>query len=174
MKIKNKIKQKGATLVTSMMLLIVMTIAGVTTIKISSTSLLIAGAQQEGMLLSQHLNSELPMFASVEYLQESFTSTGFTPTSGQSNKYIFNQVEDEDIRINKTITNHDYKYGCLRNGKASDIGPDAPVCDLYDFYIDLYSTRSNAKDTRHQGSGKMVPSKEHSADSTRGVYNFVN
>jgi type II secretory pathway pseudopilin PulG len=171
-KLKNK--QQGATLITSLIMLLIMTIVGVAATKSSSMSILIAGNDQQKILLAQTLDSELSKFASIETLEKSFTKNGFTPSAGQTNKYIFAQDDVDDLKVNKEITNLNFNYACKRNGKASDLGADAPSCDLYDFYIDLKRSASSARDTRHQGSGKMVPSKQHSADATKGNYHFVD
>ena len=174
MKYQFKNKQQGATLITSLIMLLVMTIVGVSATKISSMSALISGNDQQQMLLAQTLDSKLSNFASIETLEESFTDTGFTPSDGQTNKYIFSLVEENGLKVNKEITNLDFNYSCKRNGIASDIGADAPNCNLYDFHIKLNRSHSSARDRRHQGSGKMVPSKEHSADATKGNYHFVD
>jgi hypothetical protein len=170
----SKNKQAGVTLITSMMLLVIMTIIGVSATKVSSMSALISGNDQQQMLLAQTLNSKLPQFASVDTLEKTLSSTGFTPSAGETNKYVFSQVSNDGYKVDKEVTDLAYNYACKRNGKASDIGPDAPSCDLYDFHIGLKRSSSNAKDTRHQGSGKMVPSKQHADDATKGDYNFAD
>ena len=174
MKYQFKNKQQGATLVTSLMMLLVMTIIGVSATKSSTMNVLIAGNDQQQMLLAQTLDSELSRFASIETLEGSFTNTGFAPSAGQTNKYIFPLVEENGFKVNKEITKLDFNYACKRNGIASDIGADAPNCNLYDFYITLNRSHSSGRDRRHQGSGKMVPSREHSADATKGDYHLVD
>jgi len=174
MKYQFKNKQQGATLITSLMMLLVMTIVGVSATKSATMSVLIAGNDQQKMLLAQTLDSELSRFASIETLEKSFTSIGFTPSAGQTDKYIFSQVDESGLKVNKEITNLGYNYTCKRNGIASDIGADAPNCNLYDFHIKLHRSHSSVRDRRHQGSGKMGPGKEHSADATKGNYHFVD
>ena len=170
----SKNKQEGVTLITSMLLLVIMTIVGVSATKVSSMDVLIAGHDQQQMLLAQNLNSKLHLFASVETLEKTLTTTGFTPSAGETNKYVFSQASNDGYKVDKEVTDLGYKYTCKRNGEASDIGPDAPNCDLYDFHIGLKRISSNAKDTRHQGSGKMVPSKQHADDATKGDYSFAD
>ncbi len=166
--------QQGMTLITSLLLLIIMTIVGVSATKVSSMSVIIAGNDQRKMELAQTLDSKLPQFASIETLAQTFTSTGFTPSDGETNKYIFNPVTEEGYQVNKVVSNLRFQYTCKRNGEASDVGADAPACDLYDFKIKMKHMGLSARDMRHQGSGKMVPRTEHAADATRGDYHFVN
>jgi len=52
-------KQQGATLVTSLMMLTIMTIVGVSAVKVSSTEILIAGNEQEKMKLFQTTQTDL-------------------------------------------------------------------------------------------------------------------
>ncbi len=151
-----------------------MTIVGVSATKISSMDVLIAGNDQKKMILNQSLDSRLPQYASIEVLEKTFTKTGFTPSEGETNKYIFAQTTSEDFKVDIEVIDLAYSYDCKREGKASDIGPDAPACDLYDFHVSLKSMGSSAKNTRHQGSGKMVPRKQHADDVTNGVYSFEN
>lgn len=167
-------KQSGVTLITSLILLLIMTIVGVSATKVSSLNLLIAGNDQQRMRISQLTQNQITQFVTTENLVTTFTAAGFQPSAGQTNSYIFDQVVDGEIKEDKAITDKNYKFVCKRNGLASSIGADAPKCDLYDYYLTLKSTRSSARSRRHQGAGKMVPDDTHTADATNGDYNFVN
>ena len=167
-------KQAGATLITSMLLLVIMTVVGVSATKVSSISVLIAGNDQQKMMLSQVSQSKLDKFATTESLEATLTASGFKPSTGQTDTYIFDQSTSGGIIVDKKIQDKNFNYACKRNGVASNVGSDAPKCDLYDYSIKLKNGYSSARDERHQGSGKMVPNSTDDADLTNGEYNLVN
>lgn len=174
MNIPNYSKQSGVTLITSLMLLIVMTVFGVSAMKLSSIDSLIAGNDQQEMLLSQETQTQLNDFSRIINLSNTYSATGFQSRGSNVNQYIFDQTNIDGIKTDKIITNMNYNYACKRSGLASSLGSDAPNCDLFDFFVELKSSYSSAKKSRHQGAGKMLPKSTHSNDSTQGVYNLVN
>ena len=167
-------KQSGVTLITTLILLVVMTVFGVSAIKLSLINALIAGNDQQEMLLSQEAQTQLNDFARIINLSNTYSATGFQSRGSNVDKYIFDQTNIDGIKTDKTITNMNYNYTCKRRGLASSLGSDAPNCDLFDFFVELKSSHSSAKKSRHEGAGKMLPKSIHSSDSTKGVYNLVD
>ncbi len=165
--------QTGATLITALMFLLVMTITGVSVVKVSSMNALIAGSEQRIMIIRQDVQSELNKFATVESLVNAYTASGFTANEG-NDKYRFDTVSIDNIRVRKVIKDKKFSYSCRREGTASGVGADSPVCKLYDYFLEAKETNSSAADGSHKGAGKMVPSALHSADATQGVYRFAN
>lgn len=139
--------QAGMTLVTSLMMLLVMTILGVTAIRLSSVDLLIANNYQHQL--------------SVYQAAKSANSTN----SNLYNLYTWITVKQDpaDISekevVSKTgVADLDIQYPCRGRGDlASSIGPNAPPCNLYMFSIDSRIKGTGAKDTHYQGAGKEVP-----------------
>lgn len=168
-----KKKQTGVTLVTSLMFLLVMTITGVSVVKVSSMNVLIAGSEQRDMMIRQNVQSELNKFATVESLAEAYTATGFMANEGDD-KYRFDAASVDNLHLNKVIKDNKFKYTCKRDGTASGIGADAPLCRVYDYFLEARESNSSAADGSHRGAGKMLPNSLHSADATEGVYNFAN
>ena len=151
-------KQQGATLVTSLMMLTIMTIVGVSAVKVSSTEILIAGNEQEKMKLFQTTQTDLnelstplelltPLVGEVddEQNQAEFDANGEYTVSTSATKTA-------------TITDMDTEYKCEGvNGEAVSIGPSSPPCRLFDFRVNTKKLHSSARATVRRGAGKEVP-----------------
>ncbi len=158
-------KQNGATLITALMMLLVMTLLGVAAIKMSILDMLIAGNDQQRMLLYQETHTTLSELAITNRLSTTLTVDGFVGTANQ--EYVF-AIDPAKTGIRETITDMQERYPCERAGISSSIGPNAPVCDLYDFQINAKKATSGVTELHHRGSGKMVPKPGSHADATSG------
>jgi hypothetical protein len=146
MKITNFHKQQGATLITALGLLMVMTVVGVTATKMSSIETLIAGNEQKKMKLFQETQSELYKLT--------------TPIK------LMPALQDDTLFVNdvyavshETIKQEDITklqgYTCKGiDGLAASIGGP---CKLYDFKITTRSATGGAAQESHRGAGKEVP-----------------
>lgn len=153
-------KQKGAaTLLISIFLLFVLTIVGVSAVKITSLDTLIAGNDQQKMILFQETETRLKQLASIQRLSQTFTATGFTNNvTDDPQQYVF----DETAKwpgFKESIYDMQANYPCEQGGSAMSLGPNMPVCDLYSFQVNARKKNMGVKDKHHRGAGKMVPSK---------------
>jgi len=157
--IKNN-KQKGATLITSLVFLLLMTIVSVSATKMSMLDILVSSNEQQQMVLFQTTENQLKQLAHISRLNQTFSSTGFTSNvSGKADQYQFTSDFNTDNGIKEIITDLPVKaYDCERAGVASGMGSSVPKCDLYDFQVERMGQNSAAKDRHHHGAGKMVPS----------------
>ena len=156
----NKNKQIGATLITSLVFLLLMTIVSVSATKMSILDLLVSGNEQQQMVLFQTTENQLKQLTHISKLNQTFGPTGFEGNvTGEADQFKFTSDFNTDNGITEIITELPVKnYDCERNGAASGIGPSAPKCDLYDFQVKRTGQNSAAKDRHHHGAGKMVPS----------------
>lgn len=161
---KNKInialKQQGATtLLIALFILFVLTIVGISAVKITSLETLIAGNDQQQMILFQETETRLKQLSSIHRLSQTFTNTGFTSNDdADPQQYIFSEA-DKWKGFTETIQDMQASYPCEQGGRAMSLGPNMPVCDLYNFEINAKKRNMGAKDIHHSGAGKMVPSK---------------
>jgi len=144
--------QQGATLITSLMLLVVITILGISAIKMSTLNILIASNEQQQMMLFQETESDLINLSRASKLYDPLINDRFNATTG-----MFNLANNDPFLI-EIITDMDKRYSCEGiEGKAVSIGPDVSPCDLYDFQVKKRKQNSGARDTHHRGAGKEVP-----------------
>ena len=73
----NKNKQMGATLITSLVFLLLMTIVSVSATKMSILDLLVSSNEQQQMVLFQTTANQLKQLTHVSKLNQTFGTTGF-------------------------------------------------------------------------------------------------
>ena len=153
---KINIKQQGSTLIMSLMMLIVITIAGVSAVKISSIDTLIAGNEQQAMELYQETENTLTKFANTNSIYQALDKDKdyeFTGNiEGQSNKY---KMTDSNSSVSKIITDTERRVDCRRSGQGTTIG--LIDCRVYDFEVKMKAALSSAEHTHYRGMGKVVP-----------------
>lgn len=148
-------KQQGATLFTALIFLILMTIVSVSAAKISMLDILVAGNNQQRMMLYQDTSNQLKKMANIATLNSSFTEDGFTSNvDGNPTQFL---VDDSPDNMEERITDMTLQYPCERQGVGSSIGANTPPCDLYDFQVQSTLQGSGATDQHNRGAGKMVP-----------------
>lgn len=145
-------KQQGATLVTALVLLVVMTIIGVTATKMSSIETLIAGNDQSKMKLFQETQSDLyTLTTPLKLMPALLDDTLFV-----NDTYVVSNSDD--------ITNGHSKKEYIKklggyickgiDGLAASVGGP---CKLYDFKVTTRSEAGGAREESHRGAGKEVP-----------------
>ncbi len=144
-----KRKQEGAALMTVMIFLVLMTIVTVSATKISILDILVSGNDHQKSLAIQETYNNLKQLSQTSKLDLAIAA-GFN----SSDQY---QLTDSTPEVNKVITKIIEKYPCERAGNASSMGPGAPPCEIYDFRVKYYKKGAGAKETQHQGGGKMIP-----------------
>ena len=148
-------KQQGATLFTTLVFLVLMTLVSVSATKISIRDVMISGNEQQQSLLFQQTENQLKPMVNINQLIQAYGPTGFQPNVPNStNKY---KLGSSTAYTEKVITDLPVLYPCERNGVAASIGMGAPPCDLFDFQVRSNSQTSGARDKHHRGAGKMIP-----------------
>ena len=153
-------KQKGATLITALMMLLVMTILGISAIKMSSISILIAGNDQQKLMLMQETETALINLATPAKLLDPLIGevvdgqeAGFDAQTGR-----YDVRDPQTSLAAESITDMSTINDCQGfGGKAVSLGPDVPPCRLYDFQVRARTAHSGARETRRRGAGKEVP-----------------
>ncbi len=140
-------RQQGATLITSLGLLMVMTVVGVTATKMSAIETLIAGNEQIKMRLFQTTQNELYKLA---------TPINLMPVLQDDTLFVEGvYVISNDTDKKENITRLQQGYICKGiNGNAQSIGG---LCNLYDFEVITRSAMGGATAESHRGAGKEVP-----------------
>lgn len=156
-------KQTGATLFTSLVFLTLMTVVGVSASKVSIVDLLIAGNNQEQIILLQETENDLKILTRVEKLFVPLTNnggsfdedTGIYELPGDPNRpHVDEQITDVDHDLSEELR----YYQCQGfSGLAISLGPDVPKCDLYDFQVKSTRPNSSVIDKHNRGAGKEKP-----------------
>ena len=142
----NKNKQTGITLITSLMMLLVLTILGVTAIKISSVDLLIADNYQKKLQVYQAAESKIQKDVDFYWLYKWVSSAENVPLDEAKGMVTTSEVIDIEE-----------EYQCTPNGLATSLGPDSTPCRIYMFQVKASMAASGAKEAHYQGAGKLVP-----------------
>jgi len=147
----SKRKQKGATLMTVMTFLVLMTVVSVSATKISILDVLVSGNDQQRIIAFQAAENNLAQFAKISSLNVAFSADGFNNPAQQY------KTLDSNNELSQIITDMTESYPCEREGSGSSMGASAPPCSLYDFQILLNQKNTGARENHHRGGGKMVP-----------------
>ncbi len=148
-------KQQGSTLITALMMLLVMTIIGISAVKMSSINIIIAGNDQQKLMLKQVADTKLINLATpVKLLPPLLDNTLFVETDGRM-VYTTPDVERLSPLADEYITDMGRLYGCEGiGGKAVSVGTP---CKLFDFKIIATTALGLSKEERSRGAGKEVP-----------------
>ncbi len=150
--------QKGATLITVLVFLTVMTLVSVTATKISILDVLASGNEQQQILLFQQAENSLKKSVTVRNLAKPMMGTDNAAFDANTGVYIMPQSTDDtqtEVRITDRHTRY-YPCGSF-NGKAVSLSASGPICDLYDFSVKESKANSSARDVHHRGVGKEKP-----------------
>lgn len=136
------------TLVTSLMMLIVMTVLGITAMKLSAVDLIVAKNHQHQLTVYQaaesSLRKDVNFFNWYQWMLDNTQHPG--------------ETDNEGLVTDTQVVDLDRYYICKgRSGLASSIGSNSPPCKLYMFSIDSRLQGTGAKDRHFQGAGKEVP-----------------
>lgn len=152
----NICRQQGATLITALMMLLVLTIIGISAVKMSTIDILVAGNDQQKLMLMQETENDLINLTTPAKLLPPLVGEDGAAFNAETGVY---QVPDP-LKSNVTEIIVDLKktYGCEGiSGKAVSIGPDVPPCRLYDFQVRAKKAQGGAKEQRRRGAGKEIP-----------------
>lgn len=154
-------KQKGATLATTLVFLMLMTIVSVSATKISILDVLVAGNEQQQMLMFQETANDLKELTTPVVLITTLSNKGITDS------WIHDvPANSEKPNSKQKITNREKTYQCGGfAGLAISIGPDTSPCMLFDFEAKSGLPNTGVVDKHTRGAGKEFPK------ATRNNYN---
>lgn len=149
-------KQRGATLVTTLSFLALMTIVSVSAAKISILDVLQSSNELQKSILFQRAENGLKTITTVGKLYKPLIEEDgaeFAEDTG-----IYQLPDDLLADAELQITDKKIRYQCNGfNGKALSLGPSVPRCDLYDFSAKIQKPNSGARDQHNRGAGKEKP-----------------
>ena len=149
-KIKNNSKEQGATLLSVVSILLVLTIVGLSAARMSILDIKVSSNEEQQMMLYQEAENSLRTITNPEKL--------YTWMEAQKNGGVgIDDIVTAQYKAKTGITALNRKYACVGNGGAVSIGPDAPTCNLYDFQVDIKKKGLGTNDVHHRGAGKEVP-----------------
>jgi hypothetical protein len=138
-------KQQGATLFTSLVFLTLMTVVSVSATKISMLDILVAGNNQQQMLMFQDTENDLQLLTTPVILLESLYEKKF------AGPWV------RKLSSEQKVTNRFLEYYCTADGQASSVGSNVPPCFLFDFEAKKSKHNTGMKDKHTRGSGKEFP-----------------
>jgi len=151
MNIIRKKNQSGITLITSLVMLLAMTIIGVTAVKISSVDLLVAGNYQQQLSVYQEAETKIRRDVSFYRLHDWIMEEKQPPVTSKA-----------AMTSNAEVTDLESEYPCKgRSNLANSLGPDAPACKLFMFSIDANIKGTGAKENHYKGAGKQFPNRSN-------------
>ena len=153
-------KQKGMTLMTTLIILIVMTIVATMSSRLSIFDTLLARNNKVKTVVYQETANDLRLLANIENLYDPMMNKKFEPLTGV---YIppvnAAKAETAEVITDMGTGSGDELYDCEGfAGRASTVGMGARKCDLFDFQVKRHKKGlSGAHDRHHVGKGKEVP-----------------
>jgi len=153
----NSNKQKGATLFSVMMFLVLMTTVTVSSSKLALMDIMVAGNDHKQMGNYQRTANELSELTSVVNLYEPLVNDTFDSDTG-----VF-VVTDTHHGVTATITDiangdTDLFYPCQGfDGQAISLGPNVNPCFQYEFEAQSALKNTGVRDRHVRGAGKEKP-----------------
>ena len=145
---------------TTLVILLVMTVIGLTSSKLSVFDTMIARNNKVQTLVYQETSNDLKQLTKLEMLHDPMLSKKFNNITGiytlpasDSKKETVEIITDVGFDALNEL------YDCEGVlGRASSIGMGARKCDLFDFQVSRQKKgHSGARDKHHAGMGKEVP-----------------
>ena len=155
----NKIKkalslkqQKGATMITTLVFLLLMTIVTVSASKISILDMLISNNNQRQVVVFQQTENDLKLLTTpIKFFEAYSDNQHHTP-------WEYNVVDASKPNTQQSIESRDLEYEC--NGffnLARSIGSSQSPCFLYDFKVKSSIPNTGVRDKHFRGAGKEFP-----------------
>ncbi|HFC93248.1 MAG TPA: hypothetical protein ENJ51_10615 [Leucothrix mucor] len=148
----NPNKQKGATLFTALMILIALTIVGISSTRMSILDIKVSKNDEQQMMLYQEAENALKKITKPIKLYEWIEAR-----RADSSAHGIDDINTAHLKAKTNITNLNTEYACVGKGGAVSIGPEVPFCGLYDFHIDINKKGTGSRDIHHRGAGKEMP-----------------
>jgi hypothetical protein len=151
MNVASKKRQSGITLITSLMMLLAMTLIGVTAVRISSVDLLVAHNYQQQLSVYQEAETKIRREVSFYRLHDWMMADKQPP-----------ETLKDKMTSTAAVSDLDRSYPCKgRSSLANSLGPDAPACKVFLFTIDSDMKGTGAKESHYQGAGKQFPNQSN-------------
>ncbi len=142
--------QTGVSLIVALVVLLVITILGISSVRLSSQDLMIASNEQQQMMVSQASESASRKTA-IFYNVYKWLEDGTQPDTQTR------QIMSGNVTSDVTIT-RGTDYICFgQSGEAMSLGPDATRCRVYTFSVDSKLVGTGARDRLFRGKGKELP-----------------
>lgn len=148
--LKKASKEQGATLISSLSILLVLTIVGISSARMSIIDIKVASNDEQQMMLYQEAENTLKTITRPEKLYAWMEAK-------RSGDIGIADIITSELNAKTDITALNREYACIGNGGAVSIGPEVPVCNLYDFHIDIKKKGLGAREVHHRGAGKEAP-----------------
>lgn len=143
--------QKGASLVIALVILLVITILGISSVRLSTQDLIIATNELQQMLVFQATESARKKMVNFFNVYK-WVDDGTTPDT---------EIQQLDLgRVSSTVViTRGATYPCFgQSGEAMSMGPDNTKCRIYTFDISSNLLGTGARDQLFKGEGKEIPS----------------
>ena len=146
-KIKN---QQGVSLVIALVVLLVITMIGISSVRLSSQDIIIASNEQQQMMISQASESARKKVVSFYNVYRWINDETLPDEQIQ-------ELNTGRVRSNVVITRGEI-YNCFgQSGEAMSLGPGASKCRVYTFDIDSKLLGTGARNRLFKGEGKEIP-----------------
>jgi len=144
--------QQGATLLTAMIFLLIITVVGVSASRIATQDILIAGNDQKRIMIYQKTSNNLRELATVPRLANPLIHGLFDEETGEYDV----PANSEKPGITERIIDK-RKTECNGFGKAISLGPGGILCRLFEFDVKAVEGHSSIRDRHFLGASKEVP-----------------
>ena len=151
MNMVSKKRQMGLTLITSLILLLGMTIIGVTAVRLSTVDLRVAHNYQQQLSVYQEAETKIQREVSFYRLHDWMMEDKQPP-----------DTHKDSMTSKASVSDLERSYPCKgRSSLANSLGPDAPACKVFLFTIDSEMEGSGAKESHFKGAGKQFPNQSN-------------
>lgn len=144
-------KQEGVSLIVALVVLLIITILGISAARLSSQDLIIASNEQQQMMVSQASESARSKTVSFYNLFQWLENR--TEPDIQTRSLSTGSVKSE---ITVDVGEQYVCYG--QSGEAMSVGAGASLCRVYTFSVDSRLIGTGAYDRVIKGEGKELPS----------------
>jgi hypothetical protein len=146
----NTSSQQGASLLVGLVILLVISILGVSSVRLSILDTLMASNDEQQMLVTQTSETAKKQVVYFYHLFK-WISEGENPDD------ITTTIKSTHISSRITLDSGEF-YPCFgQAGEAMSLGPAAPKCRVFSFEIDSKIAGTGAQEKLVKGEGKEFP-----------------
>jgi len=145
-------KQQGATMITTLVFLLLMTIVTVAASKISILDMLVSSNNLRQMEVFQQTENDLKLLTTPVKFFKAFSA------NDHGDPWVYDMNDSSKPNAQQSIQSRDIKYICGGfNGLAVSMGPSESLCYLYDFEVKNAIPSTGVRDKHIRGAGKEFP-----------------
>ena len=146
-------QQKGATMITTLVFLLLMTIVTVSASKMSILDMLVSSNNQRQIEIFQQTENDLKLLTTPIKFFTAYSAN----QHGVAWEHDF-PISSAKPNTNEKIESRDLRYICGGfNGLAVSMGPNTSECYLYDFSVKARAPNTGVRDNHFRGAGKEFP-----------------